>query len=89
MDAVEYPGMTNGSTLADWPVLLTPPPLPSLVFTLVDTGTTLSISRFCSAENSVCRAVWNSLFGLNTALALNAAPAPWRAKISCNSPMIS
>ena len=29
---------------------------------------------FSSAEYSVCRAVWNSLVGLNTALALRAAP---------------
>ena len=34
---------------------------------------------FSSAEYIVCLAVWNSLVGLNTAFALRAAPALWRA----------
>ena len=65
------------------------PPLPSFVLTLAATGTTLSISMFSSAEYSVWRAVWNSLVGLNTALALRAAPALWRANRAWSSPMIS
>ena len=58
------------------------PPLPSFVFTLAATGTTLSISMFSSAEYSVWRAVWNSLVGLNTAFALSAAPALCRANMA-------
>ena len=69
--------------------LTPPPPLPSFVFTLAATGTTLSISMFSSAEYSVWRAVWNSLVGLNTAFALRAAPALWRANRAWSWPMIS
>jgi len=65
------------------------PPLPSFVFTLAATGTTLSISMFSSAEYSVWRTVWNSLVGLKTAFALRAAPALWRANRAWSSPMIS
>ena len=54
-------------------------PLPSFVFTLAATGTTLSISMFSSAEYSVWWAVWNSLVGLSTAFALSATPALCRA----------
>ena len=53
------------------------PPLPSFVFTLAATCTTLSISMFSSAEYIVWRAVWNSLVGSITAFALRAAPALW------------